>query len=154
MSKIQWNKVTWYSKLIAVILFLAVFAWAFYLGEQYGKLYQIQPISVSNPITETTIANATFKCDAGKTIQAQFMQNTVGQGSVALNLSDGRALILPQAISADGARYAKPDESFVFWNVGNGAFIEEGAPYATTTPKTTYANCSIGNPRILLSRAS
>ena len=33
---IIWNKVTWYSKLVAVVLFLAVFGWGFYLGASYG----------------------------------------------------------------------------------------------------------------------
>ena len=36
--KIVWNKVTWYSKLLAVIIFVATFALAFYLGMQYGAL--------------------------------------------------------------------------------------------------------------------
>lgn len=35
---IQWNKVTWYSKLVAVILFLLVFLVAFKLGYGYGQL--------------------------------------------------------------------------------------------------------------------
>jgi uncharacterized membrane protein (Fun14 family) len=30
--KIEWNKVTWYSQVIAIILFVAVFALGFYLG--------------------------------------------------------------------------------------------------------------------------
>jgi len=32
---IQWNKVTWYSKLIAVVIFVAVFFLGFYLGQQW-----------------------------------------------------------------------------------------------------------------------
>ncbi len=36
--KIIWNQVTWYSKLIAVILFLAVFVIAFKLGEENQKI--------------------------------------------------------------------------------------------------------------------
>lgn len=35
---IEWNKVTWYSKLLAVIIFVATFWIAFYLGEQYREL--------------------------------------------------------------------------------------------------------------------
>jgi len=41
---------------------------------------------------------------------------------------------LPQARSGSGARYANGDESFVFWNKGDTAFIEEDG-------KTTYADC-------------
>ncbi len=35
MAKIEWNKVTWYSKLIVVVLFLIVFTVGFYLGRQW-----------------------------------------------------------------------------------------------------------------------
>lgn len=35
--QIQWNKVTWYSNLVAVILFIAIFALGFYLGDQYRE---------------------------------------------------------------------------------------------------------------------
>ncbi len=77
--------------------------------------------------------NATFVCDAGKTIVASFINGP--QASVKLSLSDGRELILPQALSASGARYANRDESIVFWNKGNTAFIEEGG-------KATYSRCA------------
>lgn len=33
LTMIQWNKVTWYSKLLAVVLFVAVFFLGFYLGK-------------------------------------------------------------------------------------------------------------------------
>ena len=33
--KIEWNKVTWYSKLAAVIIYVGTFAIAFYLGRMY-----------------------------------------------------------------------------------------------------------------------
>ena len=46
--------------------------------------------------------------------------------SVELKLSDGRSLKIPQAMSGSGARYANTDESFVFWNKGDTAFITEG----------------------------
>jgi hypothetical protein len=36
--KIEWNRVTWYSKLLAVILFILVLpAWTFYLGMKYEE---------------------------------------------------------------------------------------------------------------------
>ncbi len=35
---IEWNKVTWYSKLAAVIVFLLVLVLGFYIGLQYEKL--------------------------------------------------------------------------------------------------------------------
>lgn len=36
--KIQWNKVTWYSKLAAVILSLGIFYLGYYLGQQVGSI--------------------------------------------------------------------------------------------------------------------
>lgn len=36
-TKIEWNKVTWYSKLVAVIVFLATFLVAFNLGILWEK---------------------------------------------------------------------------------------------------------------------
>jgi membrane-bound inhibitor of C-type lysozyme len=51
-----------------------------------------------------------------------------------LGLSDGRAMVLPQAISASGARYASRNESFVFWNKGRSALVEEAG-------RQTYTGC-------------
>ncbi|HEY2968751.1 MAG TPA: DUF333 domain-containing protein [Casimicrobiaceae bacterium] len=76
---------------------------------------------------------AIFVCDAGKTVNAVFTNGT--ESRVKLSLSDGRELSVPQAVSGSGARYANSNESFVFWNKGNTAFIEENG-------KTTYSNCT------------
>ena len=76
---------------------------------------------------------ARFACAGGKWIGATFVN---GAGShVDLALSDGRKLTLPQAMSGSGARYANADESFVFWNKGKTAFIEERG-------KTTFDGCA------------
>jgi membrane-bound inhibitor of C-type lysozyme len=80
---------------------------------------------------ETPVARATFNCKDGKSIAATFYAD-----KVELKLSDGRSVSLPQAMSASGARYANKDESFVFWNKGNTAFITEGAG-----GKETYSDC-------------
>lgn len=77
-----------------------------------------------------------FACDAGKSVTATF--HLPADADVTLALSDGRNMTLPHAMSADGARYANANESIVFWNKGNGAFITEGVGDNSTT---TYANC-------------
>lgn len=77
------------------------------------------------------IAEAVFKCDADKSIDATFYDEKVD-----LKLSDGRSMELPQVISGSGARYANADESFVFWNKGNTAFVTEGPD-----EKMTFENC-------------
>ena len=76
---------------------------------------------------------ARFGCNRGRSIDATFVNGA--NSRVELILSDGRKLTVPQAQSASGARYANADESFVFWNKGNTAFIEEAG-------KTTYDGCA------------
>ncbi len=91
------------------------------------------------------VAQATYQCDQGKTINASFYQGQEvpaqpGQmptpsGYAQVMLSDGRTLTLNQTISADGTRYSDGDpqkqqgqpgaESFVFWSKGNGALVLE-----------------------------
>jgi hypothetical protein len=67
--------------------------------------------------------HARFRCADGRTVDAVFSNGP--RSSVSLVLSDGRSLSLPQRRSASGARYANADQSFVFWNKGDDAFIEE-----------------------------
>lgn len=111
-------------KIFFVILIILVVAGVIYYqwsGKMLKKNSQtIQP--------ETTI-KATFNCSAGKTISAEFSNE-----KVELVLSDDRKIELPQAISASGARFANSDESFVFWNKGDTAFIEENG-------QTTFSDC-------------
>jgi len=92
---------------------------------------------LDNPAAQNGVAGkpirAFFACDAGKTVNAVFTNGA--QSSVRLTLSDGREMSVPQVLSGSGARYANGDESFVFWNKGNTAFIEERG-------KTTYRGCT------------
>ena len=83
-------------------------------------------------LAETPVATATFKCQGGKSIEATFYAS-----SVSLTLSDGRSLTVPQAMSGSGARYANKDETFVFWNKGDTAFVTEG-----NDGKDTYSGCA------------
>ena len=84
-------------------------------------------LAVSPVLAETPVATATFKCAKAKSITATFYADKVD-----LKLSDGRSMSLPQVISGSGARYANADESFVFWNKGNTAFVTEGADQTST----------------------
>ena len=84
--------------------------------------------------TNTLPKKVLFECDNGKYINASFY---IGDDKfVDLVLSDGRKMSVPHAISASGARYANTDETFVFWNKGDTAFITEGKDGATT-----FGNC-------------
>lgn len=83
---------------------------------------------------EGQIIKANFVCAGDKSIETTFHNYQGGTSTVDLKLSDGRNLTLPQAISASGARYANTDESFVFWNKGNTAFVAEQG-------QNTYVDC-------------
>lgn len=103
-------------KILLSIVWLLVIISTFYLVNYFSK---------KNIVTEKTneniINSVTFVCEGNKTIQAVFFED-----KVELNLSDKRNILLMQAISASGARYTNSDESFVFWNKGNTAFVDEG----------------------------
>jgi membrane-bound inhibitor of C-type lysozyme len=77
------------------------------------------------------VSTVTFVCAEDKSIVAKFYPD-----EVALTLSDGHGLVLPQVISGSGARYANGDESTVFWNKGNTAFLTEGSD-----DNMTYKDC-------------
>jgi len=62
---------------------------------------------------------AIFRCPGGEVIEATFRD-----GEVAATLPDGTKAILPQVISASGARYS--DGTTTLWNKGNTVFIMKG----------------------------
>jgi membrane-bound inhibitor of C-type lysozyme len=148
--KISWNHVTWYSKIASVVLFVLVFYVGFFLGKYKASVIAPDPeFTISASVKPINIV--AYTCNIGKVIIAKYYQGenkpavkpdqppTPG-GSVALSLSDGRSVTLAQTISADGARYADPDESFVFWSKGNGAFVTEN-----NSKDTTYKNCVVAS---------
>jgi len=102
----------------------------------YPSTPVIQPvIAESKQFTiKRTGKSVTFLCDSAKTIGAVFYPEN--DRFVSLELSDGRNLSVPRAISASGARYANTDETFVFWNKGDTAFITEGEDF-----KETFSGC-------------
>lgn len=148
---IHMKKSTFFLILGAVIAALGVSVTAGYFmaGPGWGSNWGSAGMSALAPSSATSTspsATATFVCADGATIQAAFYNGAsipsanpneppTLTGSVALTLSDGRTMTLPQAVSADGARYASVDGSVVFWNVGDTATLTENGT-------TTYANCT------------
>ena len=57
-----------------------------------------------------------FACTDGLTLEVRF-----ALGMVQIRTKDGRALVLPRAISASGARYA--DDTAEFWNKGRDLML-------------------------------
>lgn len=91
-----------------------------------GPNCEFKPCPSVNKPTEVK-----YFCEDDKRITAIYKNEIT---SVDLNLSDGRVFVLPSAVSASGARYATPDETIVFWNKGETAFIEENG-------EASYKNC-------------
>jgi membrane-bound inhibitor of C-type lysozyme len=83
----------------------------------------------ATPAAEKQVADVTYACDAAKKIHAVYFAD-----KVIIELSDGRAMQLPQTVSADGAHYSNKDGSLVFWSKGPTAFFQE-------LGKTTYDKC-------------
>lgn len=103
----------------------------------------------NNKTGETPIATVNYSCNLGKTITAAYYDTPkvspaeglpALDGSVKVDLSDGRSFTLPRALSADGARYANADESFVFWSKGNGALVLEN------NEQKSYIGCIMVKP--------
>ncbi len=117
-----------------IVLLIIIIAAIFVL---LRKPLPSQPSQTNQPNTtpeKNLSINVLFLCDNNQKIQASFYN--ASSSFVDLNLSDGRTMRVPQAISASGARYATENENFIFWNKGNTAFIEENGT-------TTFANCLV-----------
>jgi membrane-bound inhibitor of C-type lysozyme len=114
--KIELRKITWYSQLLAIVLYVATFVLGFYLG----RLYQDAKYSIiQNELLVDDIISAKFACEGDKLVSVDFLKDK------ARIVTEGKIFVLDRAISASGARYANADESLVFWNKGDTAFMEE-----------------------------
>lgn len=127
-----------YKDVNAIILIVLCYGAVIVLGFMLfgGMPPKVVPEPVAPAVTQSPLDSAPgflFTCTGDTSLKADF-----GEHYVRLTLSDGRQITLPQAISADGGRYANPDESFVFWNKGNTAFIEERGT-------RTYTDCVTKN---------
>lgn len=85
--------------------------------------YLVLPVVLTAALGLATPAladiTATFHCADGASFDAIFTPPTAPKGQVTLRYPTGKSLVLPQALSADGGRYA--DSTTEFWVKGNGA---------------------------------
>ena len=96
--------------------------------------------------TSVTTGEANYLCSDGHTLKAVFTKKgevpevipgepPVSNNFVMVSFDKRAYVVLPQSISADGARYSSEDDSYVFWNKGYGVMaVEDG-------DKTTFRNC-------------
>ncbi len=123
--KIKWKEVTRFSQAVAVVLFVVVF----FLGFSLGRGFE------NNFILGAPSNSAEFTCADEKVINVDFYENFV-----RLEMRVWEKVYLPQTISASGARYANREETVVFWNKGNTAFVTEGSP-----DNITYKDCIVSS---------
>jgi hypothetical protein len=122
--KIQWNKVTWYSKLIALILFVALPFIGFYYGMQYGKAVALigQPLAVGNT---TSMQNS----NSG--LLAYYM-NTAEWQTDANNTAGGFSIAYPIDFDAQDNNSVTPSTN---WSVNA---TTPGIQYFTLTVPSTF----------------
>lgn len=74
-----------------------------------------------------------YACSGGTKLTARFSPPSAANGRVELTFGTGRTITLPQAMSADGGRYANKDMEF--WIKGNGATLtRSGTSETCSTP--------------------
>lgn len=117
---------------VGVVVALVVFLGGFGVWRWMSPSSTTESITVT-PTDDVVVNEVYFGCANDKTVYAKFYAHKVD-----LDLSDGRKVTIPQIVSASGARYANTDESFVFWNKGDTATIEEKSAGGMLT---TFESC-------------
>ena len=72
---------------------------------------------------------ANYSCSGGVSLKAVFSEPGVSPASVMLVFADAGEIALPQALSADGGRYAAGDVEF--WVKGNSATLTRNGKVET-----------------------
>lgn len=76
---------------------------------------------------------ARYTCGGGAKLTARFSPPSTEMGSVALTFATGETIVLPQAMSADGGRYA--DKGVEFWIKGDNATLTRNGGGETCSTK-------------------
>jgi membrane-bound inhibitor of C-type lysozyme len=100
--------------------------------------------SSSDTSTSTSITSSTTDTHVSDTKDFSFVCSDKTEGTVTFDNAndlvvlnvDQKTQTLKIGISASGARYVNSDETYVFWNKGNSAFIELNG-------KITHENCEL-----------
>ncbi|WP_018184244.1 MliC family protein [Kaistia granuli] len=97
-----------------------------------GLAADLQPSAVE--ATDNSAArNFAYQCENGTRLTASFSSPEAAPGSAELVFADGKTIVLPQAVSADGGRYVKDD--LEFWIKGKGAMLTVGGETTNCTTR-------------------
>ena len=114
-------------KIAIVILVIIVAGFFGYRQERLKQVSTVVPTSTA--VVNSDVAPVVYYCEEG------IMKAVFGKDSLNLSLSDGRNIILTQAVSGSGIRYELASTTFI----GAGANA-----YLTEENITTYTNCVAG----------
>lgn len=101
MKNIEWNTVTWYSKLIALFLFFSVLMIGVYIGSEFQKLIITDPIYTNKQNLEypkKATSNKIVYFNGGQ--MGQFTNEEVGLQFEFDSTSDGYILTEPENINS------------------------------------------------------
>jgi hypothetical protein len=136
--KIKWNEVTWYSKLIALVIFVALPFIGFYYGVQYGKIVGAVDQASTPSVTSTT--STTGAADA----TAAYYNNTAEWQTDANNTAGGFSIAYPIDFDYSDNNLATPSTD---WRVN--ANNVSGIKYFTLTvprafePQTNFGGATL-----------
>ncbi len=133
---------------ILLIVFVSLLCGGIYFFLRNDPLPEVM---VEEPIRTLSAGPVTYLCTGGKNITVVYYEGpqmpppNPGEppsptGSADVSLDDGPVVTLRQTISASGVRYADNDESVVFWNKGNEAFVMRDG-----SVDPDYAECAAQN---------
>jgi hypothetical protein len=129
-----WNKVTWYSKLVALVLFVALPFIGFYLGIRYGEAlaWVSQPVAMASSTT------------TGTGVNPYYTNTAVWQTDVRSGANAGFTIAYPLDFTADDNYSVAPVTD---WRLGaNGApgikFLTITVP-AAFEPQTNFADATL-----------
>ena len=133
--KIEWTKVTWYSKFLALVLFVALPFIGFYYGVQYGKI--TAPLSQTPTTVITPTSTAQNSADA-------YYNNPAEWQTDANNTQGGFSIAYPLDFNTQDNYSAAPS---IDWRMGANA--TQGIKYFTLTvprafePQTNFIDTTL-----------
>ena len=144
---IKWNKVTWYSKLGAIILFVGVLpALAFYIGTQYELTSEV----VSGPViyaplfahTTQQTSDYSYRCKDGTefSVTPSLDMSTL-YITPATSVDKIKRVILTQVESKQGAMYK--GSGVTFFGQGEGVRLTMGTSTTTCDPIASQDNAPL-----------